>query len=86
MARATEAQHTDQIDWPNGLGCNPCTPEYATLKAERDAIYDPNDNMGGLAPSSFDDLSFEDYERWHQIDAKLCDLQNDGHLGCGVRF
>lgn len=81
MARATERDHTDAIDWPNGEGYTPRTPEYRALMDERDAIYDANWDRGSL-----NDLSPEDYEHWHQIDAKLYELQNDGHLGIGVRF
>lgn len=76
-------QHTDAIDWPNGEGYTPCTPEYASLMAERDRIYDANYDR---PDRTLEDLSPEDYQRWHVLNDRLHTMQADGALGKPVRF
>ena len=73
--------YSSAIDWPNGEGYTPCTDEYRSLMDQRDAIFDPNFDSG-----STEDLSSEDYEKWHSLDARLCELQMAGALGKSVRF
>jgi hypothetical protein len=73
-------KYTSAIDWPNGKGYTPCTAEYAERMAERDAVY-------SHAPGrSLDDLSPEDYEKWHRLDMALNPMRAAGHVGRPVRF
>lgn len=73
--------HDDVIEWPNGEGFTPCTREYADKMMARDAIFDANIDEG-----STEDLCPEDYERWHQLDSELCQMQMAGHLGKSERY
>lgn len=68
--------HDDFFDWPNGKGCRECTREYRETLDARNDIFDPN-----LDEGSTDDLSPEDYNRWHTLDHKLDQLHGAGHLG-----
>jgi hypothetical protein len=77
----TTHSHTGAIDWPNGGGYTPCTKEYEAKMAERDAIYDANYDEGSL-----EDLSPDQYNRWHQLNDELCTMQAHGHLGKPVRL
>jgi hypothetical protein len=70
---------TDALEWPNGEGYTPCTPEYAAICDEMEAIK-PND-------SNLDDLSPEDYNRWNMLDDKRAGMQMSGdHLGKSIRY
>lgn len=71
----------DALDWPNGEGFTPCTREYADKMAAREAIYDANHDEG-----STEDLSPEDYQRWHELDSELCQMQMAGHIGKSERY
>ena len=73
-------RHTDSLEWPNGEGFTPCTPEYRATMEERDAILDP---FGSI---NLDDLSPEDYQRWNVLDNELMGMQLDGHLGQSERI
>lgn len=78
----TTAKFTAFIDWPNGEGYTPCTAEYAEKMAERDAIFDPTFDKG-----STEDLSADDYNRWHKLQHELDQMQGSGnHLGRSVRY
>ncbi|MFA7243197.1 MAG: hypothetical protein WC091_24075 [Sulfuricellaceae bacterium] len=74
-------KYTAAIDWPNGDGYTPCTPEYAALMDERDAIFDAYFDEG-----TTEDLSPENYERWYQLDSQLRQMQMAGALGVGIRY
>jgi hypothetical protein len=74
-------EHSAAIDWPNGEGYTPCTPDYAAAMTAREEIYDPNYDEGSL-----EDLSREEYEEWHNLNDKLHAMQANGHLGTPVRF
>lgn len=81
MNTATE-NLTAMIDWPNGEGYTPCTAEYAAKMTERDAIFDPTFDEG-----STDDLSPEDYNRWHTLQHELENMLGSGkHVGKSVRY
>lgn len=70
--------HDDFLDWPNGLGFTPCSTKYRQYFDEREAICPSSGNV--------DNLSREDYERWHALDMYLGTLQLQGHVGQGERI
>lgn len=75
-------EHSDFLDWPNGMGYTPCSAKYRSLFEERNGIYQPG-NDDGL---TMNDLSPEDYQRWNELDSELANLQIAGHTGKGVRY
>lgn len=77
----TKITHDDVIEWPNGEGFTYCSREYADTMAAKDAIFDPNHDEG-----TSEDLSPEDYNRFHELDNKLMSMQADGHIGESVRY
>jgi hypothetical protein len=81
----------DAIEWPNGEGFTPCTPEYAAIIDEMDAILPRDIMIGGILLTSerknLDDLSPEDYQRWNVLEDKRAEMQMSGlHLGKSVRY
>lgn len=70
--------HDDAIEWPNHKGFTPCTSEYARVVDELDAI-----KPAGVR---LDDLTADDYQLWHELDSKRCQMQMAGHLGKPVRY
>lgn len=65
-----------EITWPNGRGFTPCSQAYADALAQQEAICDLQ--TGGIV----DELSPEDYERWHRLENALLTMQASGeHLG-----
>lgn len=82
--QATIAQRnpafTSSIEWPNGEGYTPCTPEYAAVQ---DAIDDLND-FGAI---NMNDMTPENYERYNQLLSEADTMQASGqHLGKSVRY
>jgi hypothetical protein len=71
-------KHSATIDWPNGQGYTECTPEYAAIYDEIEAIKPADVRM--------DDLSAEDYETFNRLDSQRCQMQMAGHVGRGVRY
>ena len=69
----------DALEWPNGEGFTPCTPEYAAIVDAMEAIK-PND-------MNLDDLSPEDYQEWNVLEYKRLEMQMSGlHLGKSIRY
>lgn len=77
----TQLIHDDSLEWPNGKGFTPCTSEYRRLFDEQMAIFDPT-----VDDYTTEDLSSEDYNRWHLLQHKLDNLQLNGHLLPGERI
>lgn len=70
---------TDAIEWPNGEGYTPCTPEYAEICDRMEAIKPDDVNL--------DDLSSADYQEWNTLDDERAQMQMSGeHLGKSVRY
>lgn len=73
-------QHTERLEFPNGMGYTPCTEEYKDAFDARKDICDANEG------ESIHDLSPALYQEWCTLDNKLMGLQLDGHLGKSVRY
>lgn len=73
-------KHLDVIEWPNGLGCTPCTLEYRATKDKRDNICNPNEG------DSIHDLPPELYQEYSVLDNELMTMQSNGHLGKSERY
>ncbi len=70
---------TAALEFPNGEGYTPCTPEYAEIVDAMEALK-PND-------MNLDDLSPEDYQEWNVLEDRRADMQMSGlHLGKSVRY
>lgn len=79
--------HTDQIEWPNGAGYTPCTPEYADAVSLERTLMAELRNMeqqyeAGRRPADYARL----YERAHRAADRVLKLQAAGHLGQGRRY
>ena len=72
--------HNCRIEFPNGRGYTPCTPEYVNTYDTRNGICNPT--QGG----QLGDLSAEDYQEWSRLDDLLNNLQLSGHLGKSVIY
>lgn len=77
----SKIKHLDVIEWPNGLGCTPCSIEYRNLHDEQVRIHNP-----AIDGANIEKLSPEDYQQWMTLDNKLLELQAAGHLGKSVRY
>lgn len=71
-------EHTARLEFPNGLGYTPCTPEYLAARQAMDAIKAPD--------TSFNDLSPADYQTWNELQHAADNMQLNGHLGKSVRY
>ena len=72
-------KHTDAIEWPNGKGFTPCSPEYAELCDKIDAISD----FGRI---HMDDMSPQDYQEYNVLLSRRDTLQMSGHIGKSIRY
>jgi hypothetical protein len=70
--------HDDHIDWPNGLGTNPCSAEYRKTYDEMKSVKPDYVALEEMAPA--------DYQRWNELDQRLLQLQATGHVGKSIRF
>lgn len=70
---------TDAIEFPNGEGYTPCTPEYHKIVDDMEAIKPDHVNL--------DDLSPEDYNLWNTLDDRRSEMLASGdHLGKSIRY
>lgn len=68
-------EHTEKLNWPNGLGWTPCTKEY------KDAFTEWSNLLG------FEDSrDAQEQKRLIELDKLLSDLFVEGHRGKGVRY
>jgi hypothetical protein len=67
------------IEWPNGLGYTPCTPEYLEKKIEQELLKPDDVPLDALSPA--------DYNRWHHLQNDLDNMLASGqHVGKSVRY
>lgn len=66
-------EHDDMLMWPNGEGFTECTAEYGDAARE-------HQDLTGL------DRSADEDRRYHDLEAKLHELREAGHIGERVRF
>lgn len=80
--------HTDQIEWANGAGYTPCTPDYAEAVEDERALTgelreaEDGRSRGLPYPIGYADL----HERAHRAAARVVHLQATGHQGRGQRY
>lgn len=73
-------EHTEKLEFPNGLGYTPCSREYKEIAIQVRLLNDIAHNEDGRG------LTNDEYNLVNELENRMGVMQLNGHLGRSVRY